>query len=194
MNLKKFALLLILSLFFVSVLKSNEIKDFEIGKMTIGDSLLSYYSINEIEQAKKVYYPSGNKEFFDITLRSKIESEYKDFQFALKSNDKEYKIYNIMGIDFIKDITDCNFKRSKISKEILTTLNTNSKLDYENNYGNRFGTSIAYISDFKISNGLIRTMCIIWDKKNNKVKNFTNNMAVSFSSSEYMDWLDNKAY
>lgn len=194
MNLKKLALLLILSLFFVSVLKSNEIKDFEIGKMTIGDSLLSYYSINEIEQAKKVYYPSGNKEFFDITLRSKIESEYKDFQFALKSNDKEYKIYNIMGIDYIKDITDCNFKRSKISKEILTTLNTNSKLDYENNYGNRFGTSIAYISDFKISNGLIRTMCRIWDKKNNKVKNFTDNMAVSISSSEYMDWLDNKAY
>lgn len=194
MNLKKFVLPLILSLFFTSILKSNDIKDFEIGKMTVGDSLLNYYSINEIEQVEKLYYPSGNKEFFEITLRSKIESEYKKFQFALKSNDKEYKIYNIHGLNYIKDISDCNFKRSKISKEILTTLNTNLKHDYESNYGNKFGTSIAYITDFKISNGVIRTMCIAWDKKNNKVKNITHNMAISISSSEYIDWIGNKAY
>ena len=194
MNLKKFVLPLILSLFFTSILKSNDIKDFEIDKMTIGESLLSYYSINEIEQAKKLYYPSGNKEFFDILLRSKVGSEYEDFQFGLKSNDNDYKIYNVQGVITIKDITACNLKRSKISKEILTTLNINSQSDYENNFGGKLGKSKAYISDFEISNGIIRTMCRTWDKKNNKVKHFVDNIAISISSSEYMDWIDHKAY
>ena len=63
------ALVLILSL--QSITKADNIRDFQIEGMSIGDSLLNYYSEKEIKNQKKNFYPKSKKiymiEFF-ITL------------------------------------------------------------------------------------------------------------------------------
>ena len=58
------------------------------------------------------------------------------------------------------------------------------------------GDSISYVSDFKLDNGFIRIFCTIWDKKNEEVADsgWFDSLNVVLSSTEFLDWLNNKAY
>ena len=53
--------LIILVLLFSSSVVAEDISDFEIEGMSIGDSLLDYFSEEEINGFGKDYYPASNK-------------------------------------------------------------------------------------------------------------------------------------
>ena len=54
--MKKLIMIFILVLSFHSSIKADDIKDFEIEGMSIGDSLLDYFTLNEIEAHKMLNY------------------------------------------------------------------------------------------------------------------------------------------
>ena len=59
--MKRLLLILILTLSFQSWTKADDIRDFEIEGMSIGDSLLKYVSLDEIKKNMKSY--PGSKIF-----------------------------------------------------------------------------------------------------------------------------------
>ena len=62
--MKKLLLILILTFSFQSWAKADDIKDFEIEGMSVGDSLLDYFSESEIKEkinSKTTYRYAGNK-------------------------------------------------------------------------------------------------------------------------------------
>ena len=63
-NLKVFLILLILIFNFQSFLKADDIKDFQIEGMSIGDSLLEYKTENEIISSKRNYVK--NKRYYVV--------------------------------------------------------------------------------------------------------------------------------
>ena len=65
-NLKVFLILLILIFNFQSFLKADDIKDFQIEGMSIGDSLLEYKTENEIISSKRNYVK--NKRYYVVDL------------------------------------------------------------------------------------------------------------------------------
>ena len=62
--MKKFLAILILTLTFQAPSLADDIRDFKIEGMTIGDSALDYFSEDQIKNNKRNYY--NNDEFFSI--------------------------------------------------------------------------------------------------------------------------------
>ena len=100
----KFLLTLFVLLFSSSVL-AEDILDFEIEGMSIFDSLLDYFSEEEILNGSVTNYPNSNK-FFDIgflTINKNTKSNYDAYIFSVKKNDSEYKIFNLRGVKFYEN-------------------------------------------------------------------------------------------
>ena len=71
--MKRLSLYLFLILFTIQIpSQADDIRDFQIEGMSIGDSALDYFSKDELDNAEKSYYP--NKKFYLIDiLSSKFE-------------------------------------------------------------------------------------------------------------------------
>ena len=102
-------LLLIFSL--QSWTKADDISDFQIDGISLGDSLLDYSSEGEIEIGP--FYPKSKK---FIMVRGNISSEvYDKLQFHTKRNDKKYITHSIEGIiEYEKNIKDCYRKMDEV--------------------------------------------------------------------------------
>ena len=130
--MKIFIITLILIFNIQSWTKADDIKDYEIEEISIGQSVLKYFSLNEIEQNKWDYY--SNKEYtplqFDNPSFAKI---YDGIDIQYKTNDKDYKIEGLSGIIFYRDkekIKDCYKKMDGIIvdvRSIFSNLNEYKK-------------------------------------------------------------------
>ena len=113
--MKIFLSVLILILNLQSWTKANDINDFAIHGISIGDSLLDYYSKSEIDSFKKYYY-QGSRKYYRLSigkLNSKF-NEYEKIDFEVKNNDSNYKLAAINGIFDYKNNIElfkvCGFK------------------------------------------------------------------------------------
>ena len=109
--MKKFLGILVLGLFLITPSQADDIKDYQIEGMSIGDSLLDYYSKDEIEKKPKYIYE--NKKFIGVELDLKNSKEYEAIQFHYKPNGK-YIIASVIGAIFFKDYNNCKKKKTKL--------------------------------------------------------------------------------
>ena len=77
--------------------KADDVKDFSIYGISVGDSLLEYYSKDEIyENVDPNVYKNKDGKFKLTGFYGKF-GEYDGLQFAIKPNDKNLIIYGING-------------------------------------------------------------------------------------------------
>ena len=119
--MKKLSLYIFLVLMWCNVGFAKDISEYKIEGMTIGVSLLDYFTENEIiknisEEEDEV---REKNKFYDVNLFYLPHFETYDMvQIALKFNDKNYKIYGVDGIIHFKNrIEDCYKKQQKVNKE-----------------------------------------------------------------------------
>ena len=110
--MKRLLLIIILTISFQTLTKADDISDFQIEGMSVGDSLLDYMTNVEIKTAMNnstkvgkdyliIYYylPSGSKLYDYVTV-------------SFDTNDKKYTIQSIRGfLDFPNDIKSCLEKK-----------------------------------------------------------------------------------
>ena len=188
-------LILIFSL--QSLSKADDISDFEIEGMSVGDSILKFYTLSDFNNYYVGAYPkSDDYETYEIPKDlSKIKfSTYDSVTVTWKKNDKEKKIVAVSGIKlYPKKLKQCLKKRDKTVEEIKEILNYTSEDQYEMIYeeGN---DSIGYVIDLKIQGGSIRIWCTDWDNKTEEENNWDDDFNVSIETKEFIYWLDNIAY
>ena len=193
-HMKRLILIVILTFSFQSWTKADDISDFEIEGMSIGDSLLDYYTKSEIINTKPLYY--NDKTFYQIAFPIN-NGTYEYASFNLKENDKKYIIHSIKGLNDVDGKKkECLDMKKLIVKDVLSIFKNSKEEIYTSNFNNTLGDSISYVSDFKLDNGFIRIFCTIWDKKNEEVADsgWFDSLNVVLSSTEFLDWLNNKAY
>ena len=66
--MKRLLLILILMLSFQTLTKANDIRDFEIEGMSVGDSLLDYVTKEEINNLDYYWYPKKNTKYYIILI------------------------------------------------------------------------------------------------------------------------------
>ena len=176
--------------------QADDIRDFQIEGISVGDSLLDYFSENEIKGWHKTLY-SASKKFHQIEAgASKSFFElYDDVGFHIRNNDKKYIIASLKGAKFFKNnLKACMKEKEKIALEISNILPNAKEEIYDYKYKSvSDGNSIAYISDFEADNGAIRIYCVDWSVAAEKEENWDDNLAVSISSSEFLKWLNNES-
>jgi len=129
-NLMKKTLLLLFSLFFLnsSSVFADELSDFEVLGMSIGDSLLDFMPevdiFYEIEKRKKLNRYSHLKEpnkFLEITVPKQEDYLYDGADVFIKNTmPRDYTIHGIVGYRYyIEDFDACIKRRNQIV-EILT--------------------------------------------------------------------------
>tara|TARA_B100001027_G_C16240129_1_gene318957 strand:- start:632 stop:1219 length:588 start_codon:yes stop_codon:yes gene_type:complete len=190
--------LIFISIFFLnsSVLADN-IKDFDIDGISIGESLLKHTSQNLINSKTKSYYPNNNK-YYMIEFNSnelKFLETYSHIGIHLKKDDKKFLVASIKGIlPYKKNFEACLDQKKIIVESIKETLSNPKEQKYTNDYDNLYGMSKAYISDFKVKDGFIRIWCTNWDKKIENENGWEDTLNVDLSNQVFLDWLNTEAY
>ena len=107
--------------------QADDIRDFQIEGVSIGDSLLDYMSEEEIKENNVVHvYP--DKKFTVSVYKQSTEIYDWGVGIEYKSNDQTYKIHGVQGRALFKnDIEGCYEKQVEIEKEISSMFDQTKK-------------------------------------------------------------------
>ena len=200
--MKRLLLILILTFSFQSLSKADDIRDFEIEGISIGDSLLNHFSKNEIESSTKTTY--SNTKFHDIHIIV-VSDNYDQLSYTVKTNDNNYKIEQISGDKYYYKSVDDNIDKKHLEclkqKDLITQqfeeiLSDTKRLDYKHIYKTiDDGNSFSVITDFNFKDSsAIRIYCNKFTKETVNERNFFNGLSVSVSPIKILNWLNNAAY
>jgi len=145
-------LLTIFILLFSSSVFADDISDFEIEGMSIGDNLLNFFSINEIENATDTHYYKNKKYVFYLFTNISNYKTYQDIQVTVINKPKTFIIHEISGIIPYRDnIQDCYEKQNQIKKELDIVFNKEGYKDTGSHPVDKTGLSkyIRFSYDFR---------------------------------------------
>jgi len=191
-----FLSILILIFSLQALTKADDIRDFEIEEMSVGDSLLDYFSEEEIK--KKIsgaQYP--NKEF--ILYYFKNLSSFKTYEavtVAVKANDKNYIIHDLGGsIYFKNNFEECLLMMKEISSEMKKTFsNVKTGAGKASHPMDISGKTIQHYHVFEFETGdNSQVVCLNYS---NELENqgHTDELNLTLGTREYGDFVSNRAY
>ena len=193
--MKRLSLYLFLLLFALPTpSQADDIRDFQIEGMSIGDSLLDYMTEAEIKSAAQnstkmgkdfliIYYyyePGGSKLYDYISVTYKV-------------NDKKYLIHSIAGyLDFANNIKACIEKKKEIQNEIKE-LFKDAKIDDRKNKKHNYdksGKSKFWSFDIALKSGAWASVgCTDWSEKMTNEKGWVDALDIGVNSVEYTEFL-----
>jgi len=184
--MKRLSLYLFLILFALQTpSQADDVRDFQIEGMSLGDSALDYFTEEEIENSKEDYYKDYKPEKFiaiEVTFRN--FEVYDAIQFGVKKRDKKYIIYYLKGmIDYTKNIDDCYKKQIEVDKE-LSELFTNFKMT-RSNHKLPDGGTVKSINYWFPSGDLAEIDCYDF----NDDKGWIDHIRIGIKTKEVNDWL-----
>ena len=193
--MKIFLSVLVLIFSLQSWTKADNIKELEIENMTIGDSLLKYFTKKQILSAVEngFNYPKSN-EFITILIPVQ-KGNYDNFQFAIKPNDKNYIIYSIEGeIDYQNNVEKCLDKQKIILQE-LKNLFTNINQKSNNSPHTLDEKSYTWETYYIFNDGSqIGVFCYDWSKKMFLKNGWRDTLKVVIDSKDFVHFLTYEAY
>ena len=175
--MKRLLLIIILTFSFQTLIKADDIRDFQIEGMSIGDSLLDYLKIGEI---RKIKSPNKKLKIVRASISNKLKI-YDFIQFWWFVDDKDFRIVGIAGeLKFDNDLSGCKKKQKEIANEIKNTLTEFTINEEVNNYNDdKSGKSKVYHFTLKFKNkDNINIQCYKFSKNYKKSKNMIDNLKV----------------
>tara|TARA_B110001450_G_C17419329_1_gene399175 strand:+ start:109 stop:705 length:597 start_codon:yes stop_codon:yes gene_type:complete len=198
--MKRLLLILILTFSFQTSTRADDIRDFQIEGMSLGDSLLDHYNEKKIKKSiKRTYqgYPNSD-EFFRISFKSKVK-EYDFIGLHLKKNDFRYIVYSISGQKNMR-FSKCTKKSKTIEKDLKKILGENYKStsrEVKHSY-DKTGKSINLEIYFTpVTNddfwpALIN--CTDWSDAMTKSHNFSDSLSINLNSKDFSNFMFYEAY
>ena len=192
--MKRLLLILILTLSLQSWTKADDIRDFEIEGMSIGDSALDFFSKKNLLKNKKNWFK--NKEYSHSELRNLPNfKQYEDVHLNYLSNDKKFTLVAIEGVTFYRNkIKKCLKKMDEIDSEFKNLFKNTVRGGKEKNRhsnssvpGKNYVTDIIY--DFNNGDG-VTLACYDWSKESG----YGDHLRISLRSNKFSYFLNNKAY
>jgi len=170
--------------------KADDIRDFQIEGMSVGDSLLDYVAKEEIEK-KKWHYPNSKKWALFVKQESSFEV-FDSFQVHFKEADGKYIIGTIDGqISYENNIEDCYKKMDEIVLELSEIFKDARKMDKETtdhplDKSGKF-TDVTFWFE---SGDLAMVECNDWSEESDLI----DKLIVKMGTKEFIDWINTEAY
>lgn len=186
-------LLTIFVLFFSSSVVADDISDFQIEGISLGDSLLDYLTEEEILNNDKFIYKNNKFAIITCNKNSKI---YEWVQCTFMPNDKKYLIYGVSGvIVFHNNINACLKKKNKVVKEISNIFENTEMKDHGTYLHGYDESSTQTVVDFDFEDGgYVRVVCHDWSDDTTKNKGFRDEFKVYLTSKDLSYFLNYEAY
>ena len=201
--MKKIISILILVLTLQTPSQADDIRDFQIEGMSLGDSLLDYISkeLIIIEKNKSSAYVS--KDFFIAEFKSKSlktlnTNTYTSFKAHVKKNDDSYKIHSLSGmISFQgKSFNECKKRKKEVSNELSKIFKTAERREgkLQDAAFDKTGDSKTISTYFFLPNGVVRVICYDTSKALEDKYNWIDSLDIIIYTLEFKNWLNNEAY
>ena len=187
-----FLTVLIIIFSFQSWTKADDISDFEIEGMSVGDSLLNFANEKMIKSSISTrQYPNDKYTLYEADKY--IQTKNYDYISATTlKNDKDYIVTSISGKINYNDLEKCLKLKSEIQNDIegIITYDDKEEVEYpiENNDGTVHG--VQYYLKPHPSNEAIVINCYDFTEESGRVKN----LSVSANSQNFAYFLINEAY
>jgi len=193
--MKKIIFFLIIVFSLQSFTKADDIRDFQIEGMSIGDSLLQFYDKNQLEDIK--HTNSFKKKIHNKYCDDKISKIYFDICIFTLKKDKKFKIESIAGfIDCKHDISVCYKKQKEIDKSIKKLFQNAKREVFEYKHagdktGNTKEKDIVY---FLKSKAEVGTAVIDYGKEWTNDEGRQDHLQVFVDSKKYAKFLKTSAW
>ncbi len=179
--------ILILILSFQSWSRADDIKDFQIEGITIKDSLLNYFSLEEINNSEIQMYRIPEKFKYERIFLDNFN--FKNFEYLaidIKMNDNKYIIYGVTGMIDYKAKEECKMKQNEINNNIKSFFSVDPDIiTVDSEYDKTGESKIHYIS-YKLNSGYIQVICHLY-AEHTKIKS---GLDLSIRTNEFQNWLD----
>ena len=199
--MKKFLGIVVLSLFLIMPSHSDDIRDFQIEGISIGDSLLDYVNKRTINTSRKYEY--NDEKFYTIDLILDKFKNYYAVQIHLKKNDQNFKIYGIGGAIkfgepgkyFPQSIKQCKNQMNIIEKDIdKIFINADKQSAQAVGQGDYDPEAVRDEIYYTLENGHIYLQCVTWGKVTKEKDYLFDNLRLTMLSMEFYNWIENEAY
>ena len=193
--MKRLLLILILTFSFQTLSKADDIRDFQVEGMTIGDNALDFFNKKEINNNKSYIYK--NQKYFGF-YKDLSNSTYDGVQVSLNS---DFIIHSVTGkIFYENNISQCYETMNSIEKD-LDSLFPNAETRKQNRKHRADPSGKSTIKDksyFLTTGDAIQISCNDWSKfkhkKTGKIMNYTDELKVSMHSVKFIDFLNDENY
>lgn len=192
--MKTILFLIFLNIFFIQFSNAEDIKDYEIEGISIGDSALDHFTITELNKSLDVFYYT-NKKYVYYFRESKENEKYKYIQFTVKNGDPKYIIKDIQGHIFYQNNIDKCFKDlSEIAKSLEDALNLKAQKDSGIHPMDVTGKSKYVRYSFFFDNQNTAEIICFDMSKEMEDKNKDDRLTLTLSTSEFNKFLRNEHY
>ena len=189
--IKTFVVLIFIISSLQSLTKADDIKDFEIEGLSIGDSLLNHFNINEIKNFQNYDDLPSDMSFRIIEIFSnemKMEL-YDSVQIYYMPDDESFKIHGVNGGLFCDTKKKCINQYNKIKDDISILFG--DSLKSENFSGKHMddstGQSIYKYVVYYHSQGEIAVGYTDWAND----MNYNDNVSIDITTQEVSNWVKN---
>ena len=187
--MRVFITVLVLIFSLQSWIKAEDISEFEIEGISIGDSLLDYLSEGEIKKAEEnpSFYP--DKKYIVIFLNQESDL-YDEIQITYKTKDRNYIIASVNGIVLYPDnFNKCKKDKIKIVDEFKSIFKDADFEEIEKPHSYDLN-SIVDKSDFYLkTGGLVRVVCTDWSEEMFTANGWEDNMKISTMGEKFNIYL-----
>ena len=187
--MNRLIIILILTLSFQSLVKAEDISDFEIEGMSINKSVLDYISVNEVLDNTIPYFET-KREYYITGIVSNLKL-YDQVEIYLKSNDNKYIIKTIIAGLFIDDLDQCLKQKKKIVNDLdKIFLNIKKISGSKKHESDPTGKSIHYIDQYNLGYpNHIRVECTQFSDDMINSGKAQNSLNVVVMTKEINDWI-----
>ena len=174
-----------------SLTKADDISDFEIEGLSIGDSLLNHFSVMEIKNFQNYDDLPSDMSFRIIEIFSnemKMDL-YDSVQIYYKPNDKTFKIHGVNGGLFCDTKNNCINQYDQIKKDISKLFGDSLISDNFNgkHMDDDTGQSVYEYIVYYHPNGEIAVGYTDWAKH----MNYNDNVSIDITTQEVSNWVKN---
>ena len=194
--IKKLLGILVIGLIWCNVGFADDINDFEIEGMRVGESALTYFSKEEIENGKQPQqYPGSDKYIISNIFEHKNFKKFAQIQINYLKNDTEYKMGGILGSTPYDDIQLClkdkDIMEDKMDKffEVPVKQTATEKKHYDPT-----GNSKTHITQYYLKNGIVLIVCDDWSTKMTNEENLKDIISVNLIGEDFSNFLKTEAY
>ena len=194
--MKKLSLYIFLGLLWCNVGFADDISEYQIEGISIGDSLLDHFSKEEIITEIEINKPAYNyltEDFGEVYLYSNFDT-YDRLSFFVKPKDKHYTIYSIKGsISYDDKLEQCFAKQKEIEKEFSSMYKNTKKIKQTLKFDwDPTGESTTHNIRFDFDSGDFASVNCTKYKKSLKIENnWQDSLQVIIGTKEIIDWFEN---
>ena len=193
--MKKLLGIVVLGLLLITPSQADDIRDFQIEGMSVGDSALDYFTKDQIKNAEfKMFKDDKYSTFVFYDSNYKV---YEAVEIAYKKNDEKFIIASISGGITVTDKKVCIKKNDEIIENLKSFFPESQTMSDEGTHpGDTTGKSKYYRTAFKINPKAkyfeVEVSCIFYVGEMANV--YSSSAGITIKADTFNEWVTNEAW